>query len=480
MLEIPVLRWGKPYESLEKQDIVHVETGEVLAKMHQANGGLLNIDMRQANRARNKLREIPVDKLIELVGAAADLFLSGTLPLGNGTQTPEQFCEIQSATTGLPVVMCAGNMKKNHFVLKNMRQILDALTRGLPLDILSRGYGSESRGVMLSYQANSPVLGMVLPSNSPGVHALWLPVIPMQIGLVIKPGSQEPWTAYRMAEAFFQVGIPRESISIYPGGHDVGNSVLQSCRRAMIFGGAATIEKYAGNPAVQVHGPGFSKIVFGDDEVDNWEKHLDTLCDSVLLNGGRSCINVSSIWASRHTAEIAEAIAKRIGPVAPPTSLKDPGAKIAAFTVQGQADAISGEIDEGVKAAGATEVTEKYRGGPRLVKHDRFAYLRPTVVHCSDPEPAIAKAEYMFPFVSVVECPQDKMLANLGPTLVCTALTKDEKFQQQLLDATNIDRLNFGDIKTTALNWLQPHEGNIVEFLYRARAFQNSPPPLVG
>jgi hypothetical protein len=34
------------------------------------------------------------------------------------------------------------------------------------------------------------VLGLVLPSNSPGVHTLWLPVIPLQIGLVLKPGRR--------------------------------------------------------------------------------------------------------------------------------------------------------------------------------------------------------------------------------------------------------------------------------------------------
>jgi hypothetical protein len=40
------------------------------------------------------------------------------------------------------------------------------------------------------------------------------------------------------------------------------------------------------------------------------------------------------------------------------------------------------------------------------------------------------------------------------------------------MDATHIDRLNIGPIPTIKLNWLQPHEGNIVDFLYRARAFQ--------
>ena len=40
------------------------------------------------------------------------------------------------------------------------------------------------------------------------------------------------------------------------------------------------------------------------------------------------------------------------------------------------------------------------------------------------------------------------------------------------MNATNIDRLNIGAIPTIKLNWLQPHEGNIVDFLYRARSFQ--------
>jgi acyl-CoA reductase-like NAD-dependent aldehyde dehydrogenase len=335
----------------------------------------------------------------------------------------------------------------------------------------------ESRGVMMSYQANTPVLGMVLPSNSPGVHTLWMPVIPLQIGLVLKPGPQEPWTPYRMAEAFFQAGVPRETISIYPGGADVGAAVISGCNRTMIFGGLPTVERYHGNPRVQAHGPGFSKIIFGDDEVDNWEKYLDLMVDSVLINSGRSCISCSGIWASRHGKEIAEAIAKRIGPVAP-LPMTDPKAALAAFTVPGVAEGISNQIDDGIKATpGVTEVTEKYRGGPRLVKQERCDYLRPTVLHCTGPDSEIAKAEYMFPFVTVVDCPQNKMLSSMGQTLVCTAITKDPKFSQELVDATFIDRLNIGPIKTIALNWLQPHEGNIIDFLFRARAFQNSPPP---
>ena len=470
MLHFPILRWGKPYKSLDIDQVVHFATGEPLAEVSQANGGLVQRDMRKAHQARQALREVPIPELMERVKSAADLFREAELPAGDGSQTPGEFVKYQSATTGLPEHMCRLNMEKLHHVLTNLDSILGSLTRGLDLDILSRGYGEES-GVMRSFQATTPVLGMVLPSNSPGVHGLWLPVIPLQIGLVFKPGPQEPWTPYRMTEAFYQAGIPRQAIALYPGGGDIGAAVLQHSPRCLIFGGTATVDQYKGNPGVQVHGPGFSKILFGDDQVDDWQDHIDLMADSVLINSGRSCISCSGIWVPRHGRAIAEALAERLGPVAPRPP-DDPQSALAAFTVPGQAEAINVQLEESLKESGVEEVTSKHRDGDRLVVQERCAYLRPTVIYCDSPQPSLANTEYMFPLVSVVECPQEKMLSSIGDTLVATAVSQDEGFRRQLLDCTHIDRLNLGPIPTIQLNWLQPHEGNLVDFLFRARAFQ--------
>jgi acyl-CoA reductase-like NAD-dependent aldehyde dehydrogenase len=469
VLNIPVIRWGKPYESLEIDQVLHFATGEPIAKVSQANGGIIQRDMRQAKRARDILRGIPCSELIERLKKAADFYESGTLPLGDGSQSPDEFAHQQSASTGLPEHMCKGNMSKNSFVLKNMEKILDCLTRGLDLDVLTRGWGIEDRGVVVSYQAQTSALCAVLPSNSPGVHTLWLPVIPLQFGLVLKPGPQEPWTPYRMMAAFVEAGIPAEVFAMYPGGAEAGAAVLAAAQRAMIFGGTATVEQYKGNPRVQAHGPGFSKILLGDDVVDQWEKYIDLMAESIYINSGRGCINCSGVWASRHTKEIAQALADRIGPVEvkPP---EDPTAGLAAFTVPGQAKGVWGMIEADLKENGVTDLTSKY--GPRLEEKERCAYLRPMIVHCTSPEAAIAKKEYMFPFSTVVECPQEQMLAKIGPTLVCTAITNDERLIQDLTEATNVDRLNIGPIPTTRLNWLQPHEGSIIDFLFRSRAYQ--------
>ena len=468
-MHLPAWRFGKPYESIERETLVHFLTGEPVAEVSQVGGALLGRDLQKAGNARRALLAIDSEAIVERLQTAGNLYAHGTLAVGDTKQSPDDFVKQQSATTGLPESLCRGNMQKNMFVLSNMDRILDALSRGLDPKILWQGYGVEHRGVTVSYQAQSPVLGLVLPSNSPGVHTLWLPVVALGVGLVMKPGSQEPWTPYRMAAAMVEAGIPSEAIGLYPGATDVGATVLANCGRSMIFGSAKTVEQYRGNPRVQVHGPGFSKIILGDDCVDDWPRHLDLMAESVALNSGRGCINASAVYASRHTREIAAALAERLGPIAvkPPD---DPEAKLAAFTVPGAAKAIWGQIEGLLKAPGVTHATADY--GERFVAHERCGWLRPVVAHCTSPEPEIARAEYMFPFVSVVECPQDKMLDSIGPTLVCTAITDDEAFRSRLIDSTHIDRLNLGGIPTTKLDWLQPHEGNIIDFLYRSRALQ--------
>jgi hypothetical protein len=76
-------------------------------------------------------------------------------------------------------------------------------------------------------------------------------------------------------------------------------------------------------------------------------------------------------------------------------------------------------IETSLKEPGVTDMTSKY--GPRLVEMERCGYLRPVIAHADSSERAIASAEYMFPFATVVECPQAEMLKRIGQTLVAPA-----------------------------------------------------------
>jgi acyl-CoA reductase-like NAD-dependent aldehyde dehydrogenase len=280
-----------------------------------------------------------------------------------------------------------------------------------------------------------------------------------------------------MVSAFIEAGIPAAAFGLYPGGHDAGGAIMTKTPRSMIFGSEQTVAQHAGNPKVQAHGPGFSKILIGDDVVDDWQDYLDLMVESVLSNSGRSCINCSGIWASRHTREIAAAIAKRVGPVdaLPPT---DPDAQLAAFTVPAMAEGTYAMVQQDLAESGVEEMTAQY--GEKLIQREHCAYLRPMVVHADSPDRQVASKEYMFPFVSVVQCPQSEMLRRIGPTLVGSVLTKDPSLIEAAGACVGIDRVNMGPIPTNRLNWLQPHEGNIIDFLFRSRAYQIADMPVAA
>lgn len=474
-LHLPILRWGKRYESLERRTLRHAATGEVLAEVSLANAALVQRDLRRAPQAREALCAIPCEELIARCAQAARLFMEAELEVGEGPmQSPEDHLRCQSGTTGLPEHLCRAGMHKLEHVLTHMGEILESLTRGLPLEVLTAGLGDEG-GVLRSYQASAPALGLVLPSNSPGVHALWLPVLPLQVGLVLKPGAGDPWTPYRLAAAFTAAGFPAEAIAIYPGEADIGVTVARQTRRSLVFGAGPTVQAFEDLAHVQVHGPGFSKILIGADQVDDWEAHLDLMVDSILRNAGRSCLSCSSIWAPRHTEAIAEALAARLGPIEG-KALDDPEALLAVDPGGEQAQAIDALLEDGLSDPGCEDVTRGHRDGPRLQRAPAGSVLRPTIVHCASPEAPLANVELMFPYASVVACPQERMLEAIGPTLVGTALTEDPAFTRQLLDATGIDRLNLGPIPTQQIDWRQPHEGNLVDFLFRARALQRAAP----
>src|SRR5207237_2557479 len=176
--------------------------------------------------------------------------------------------------SGLPQVMIRRNMEKIHHALVNMPTILNGLTRGLDLAILDRGFG-EQAGVPLCFFPPKRGLGVVMPSNSPAVNSLWLPAIPLQVPVIIKPGRDEPWTPYRLIQAFIAAGCPAQAFGFYPTDHEGAGAILKSCGRALIFGDKSTTAQYANNPDIQIHGPGYSKVLIGADHVERQPEFLD-------------------------------------------------------------------------------------------------------------------------------------------------------------------------------------------------------------
>ena len=123
-----------------------------------------------------------------------------------------------------------------------------------------------------------------------------------------------------------------------------------------------------------------------------------------------------------------------------------------------------------------TDVTAKHRG-PRVVKKGLADYLLPTVVHCDFAGRRDREEGVHVPVRDRRRVPAGEDARGDRPDARVHRDHEQAEVRRRLLDAVHIDRLNFGPMPTIQLNWLQPHEGNIVDFLFRARRSRRLSPP---
>lgn len=471
-MNIPILRLGSEYTSF---DLVELDLGggETLTT-HTANPGLIRRDLLQIHKAKGALDAIPAETLATYCEQAAELFIHADLPCGDSTQSPTQYVESLSALTRLPHTLVRMNMGKIHAAMSQVRTIISGLTRNMPLEIFDKGI-TRIQDLTINYFPTTSSLGVSLPSNAPAVNSLWIPAPVMKIPVLLKPGREDPFTPLRIVQAMIAAGFPAEAFGYYPTTHEGGDTLLTCCGRGISFGSDTTVKKYSGFPSIQVHGTGRSKILIGEDMIHRWPEFLDVMVQSIAANGGRSCINTSAILVPSHRDEIANALAAELAKIEPHPR-DHPQALLCGFANPALADGIDDLISAHLKDAGATDVTAIHRSGDRKAHAFDQTYLCPTLVSCTDPGHPLANTEFMFPYASIVEIPQTQMLQNIGQTLVVSAFTEDQRFIEQLLLSPDIERLNLGTFPTNRVQWEQPHEGNLFEFLYHRRAIQGNVP----
>ncbi len=474
MISIDIHRFGTPYRSLETAAVTDARSGTPLASVSIANPGLVSRDLLEANSRASAFRQMSIMEVLRCMESAAEVFLSESLPVNDAQeQSPEAYISALSASCGLPQSLCRANMEKLAHVLRTMPAILAGLSRNVDLEIIDRGIGL-SDGVCLSFIPAAPVLGAVLPNNSPAVNGLWLPALALKYPVALKPGAQDPWTPLRLMQSLIHAGIPDDAFGYYPSSHEGAQRIIEHAGRSILFGDESTVERYAGNTHVSVHGPGWSKVILAPDALDALDDYIDVIVDSIVMNGGRSCVNASTLVVPAKGEVVADKVARRLAEITA-EPLDAPDARLAAFINPKLAESINCRIDEALHVEGAADLTAAYRNSPRLISCEGLAYLLPTLIYCARPDHPLAHTEFMFPYASVIEVPTESIFDSLGPTLAATILTQDEDIKKQALACRNIARINFGPIPTAIVDWTQPHEGNLFDFLYTRRAVQGHP-----
>jgi len=144
-LHIPCLRLGVPYRSLNQSEVKDYRDGSVKATLSQVNAGVIRRDLKSIDQARDALQKFSTRELLDISAKAGELFLKNSLPVGSDgvVQSPDDYIETLSSTSGLPYVMVKRNMDKIHYALTHLELILNGLTRGIDFSVLDQGYGKH-------------------------------------------------------------------------------------------------------------------------------------------------------------------------------------------------------------------------------------------------------------------------------------------------------------------------------------------------
>lgn len=449
MIEIPGLRNGKPYCSLDVMPLVGVRA-EPLAGVHHSSSLSVARIVDEVRASVPPLAESH-EALCAAIERAGELFL-GTV----GGLTVDECAKALALATGNPEYWTSRALSG---LAQSMRTIREALIWQSPqgdAGAFSTRRVVFSGGREAAWVPVGRVLGFVGSSNAPGVNFTWLQALAMGWGVVLKAGGNDPITPWRLSLALLEAGFPMERLAIVSGGHDLVHAICKLCDRTIAYGGPALRASLGESPGIQFNGPGHSKVLV-DAPVDV-QLTSDYLLESIADGGGVRCTCASGILVRGSMPDLVDEVSHRLAAL-PLLDPLDPEARVPAM-----------KMTDGSPARPARVVT---RGSLR--------FIQPELVRCASAYDPPFAMELPVPWATVVEIGADvDPLPALQNTLALTLLSNDERLRDLCLAEPSIDKVFLGPVPTWYFEGGSPHHGRLSEFLFVTKSCFQRPMAVLG
>ena len=341
-----------------------------------------------AARAAMRQAPLPAWRRAEVLDAVAELLADPA--------RAEEFARVIAREAAKPIVTARAEVQR----CTSTFRFSAAACRGLaghevPLDASAAGEGrlGVARRVPIG------VVGAITPFNFPlnlVAHKL-APAIAAGCAVVLKPASQTPFSAIRLAELLLdECGLPGGWLNVVTGsGREVGAALVDHDDVAMItFTGSPEvgwgIRSAAPRKKVSLElGNNAPVIVQPDADIAAAAAKIAVAATS---HAGQSCISVQRVYVHRDVAGgFLDALAAEVADLV----VGDP---------LDEATQVSALIDEGNRDRVRTWIEEAVAGGARIVVGgdvDTAGVLRPTVLADVDADARVCREEVFGPVVVV-------------------------------------------------------------------------------
>lgn len=476
-LVIPLIRGGSTYRTVSTEHIPFLGDEQPL-QLSITPHIILSKSIQQTKvNGYQKLHATPIAQIIEIFKEASKIFVKKVPLTEDLALSAEQYSKCVTSTTGMPISFVQNALEMLAYSMRHVDHILEAMSPSGELTVYDT-LSCRRGGLKFGWVPRGRNLGVIVPSNHPGVNSIWISALAMKYPVVVKPSLTEPFTPHRIISSLFEASLPDDSCHFLPLSHTLVSNLLNECDLSIIFGSAQTVAAYRDHARIKPYGPGESKIIVDANYIDSFgqTKLVDLITDSMMFDGGRSCINASTvlIYGENSTAfadEIARTVAENVFHecvLHPLNKL----AKIPAFLNPKVAQAINQFITSTLNGTGE-DLTYELRKTSRLVAKDELTYLLPTVIKITETENRLLGTEFPFPFITVYGMEDvEQLKKGIGNALVLAMVTEDLSLIQEMLTLPNVGKVYVGDL-TCAISAAEPHEGLLSDFLFQKKAYRS-------
>ncbi|MNZ27603.1 Phenylacetaldehyde dehydrogenase [compost metagenome] len=405
-------------------DVLNPATGEVIARVADIDSDMLDRAVRSAHvafksRVWSDLR--PADRERILL-RFADLV----------EQNGEELAQLETLSQGKSINL--SRMLDVGATVEFMRYMAGWATKieGTTMDVsIPLPPGTK----FTAYTRREPVgvVAGIVPWNFPMMIAIWklMPALATGCTVVIKPASETPLTALRLAELAFEAGVPAGVFNLVTGGGaTVGGGLASHPLISKVsFTGSTAVGRSVGIAAMQNMtrfalelGGKNPMIVLADADID---KAVQGALLGGLLNNGQVCAAASRFYVheSRYD-EFVEKLSAAVSGMSMGAGM-DGSAQINPLVSRKQQQSVLKHI-ETARREGARVVC-----GGEAVEGDGF-FVKPTIIADVTQKMAIARDEVFGPVLGVLPFKDEDQaieMANeseygLGASLWTNDLTK--------------------------------------------------------